>query len=642
MKELVLPAVMDAGTPDNRLTDPCHWLTVLAGGVDAASRADADRLFHVPRPGVVEVWCREADGAELPEVACYSRLSFRPLPPEGEEGEEAVCRCGVAVELLPPARLYTGRVMAGMGLAGASPRLVAVDGRVVPHASLGCGPQGGLERAYAVLTPALAGRLGVPHRASRLPEDGRGAYAALCGEVERLLGLCFPGGGEAEGCPLHLSLSPRGVEAGRLLRVGEEHRRLSFGASGEGCSAREGFGRHGACRPGRYRTLEVTMLYPQGSLECARRLFVRFVPSASLMGVELLGDVERWVPYEVGASASDVLMQGMYREAVRRVPGRGCLFVLLVPRGGAGDALRGQCLSVRLRMWAASLEGLFWGPVPSDAVEGEEFGRHLPTVAARLLVQMGGVPWVPLRFASQESDLVVGCSHSRPFQSFEPCCAAVFYNDPLEGCHGGLCKPAGRFPLFFPEYFKTAYVRFCAAHANRPPRRLVFYTHADFPVRLLTEFTSWMGRYPAAVPVVWVQVRRTSGADLACYAPGDPYCMPPVGTCLRCGEGRYLLFCRGPVASSSSRGVFCPCPLEVSLHSLHADGRVLPLPEGGAEEVLVQVCQLVWSAPESVDGSALPLVLSHTDRVVRRHCQERELGMADRNARNRGGGGMTF
>jgi len=56
----------------------------------------------------------------------------------------------------------------------------------------------------------------------------------------------------------------------------------------------------------------------------------------------------------------------------------------------------------------------------------------------------------------------------------------------------------------------------------------------------------------------------------------------------------------------------------------------------------VQVCQLVWANPECVDGNPLPLVLSHTDRLVRHHCQEWRVEMADRNVIREEFGNLAF
>lgn len=46
--------------------------------------------------------------------------------------------------------------------------------------------------------------------------------------------------------------------------------------------------------------------------------------------------------------------------------------------------------------------------------------------------------------------------------------------------------------------------------------------------------------------------------------------------------------------------------------------------------MLVQAFQLVRANPACVDGNPLPLVLSHTDRLLRYRCQEWQLEMADR------------
>lgn len=70
----------------------------------------------------------------------------------------------------------------------------------------------------------------------------------------------------------------------------------------------------------------------------------------------------------------------------------------------------GRQLSVRLRRLVLSLGSLYVGAIPLHAVSSGGFGRYLPSVASRLLVQMGGMPWMPRRFASQDTDLIAGFS----------------------------------------------------------------------------------------------------------------------------------------------------------------------------------------------------------------------------------------
>lgn len=642
MKELLLQAVLDAGTCG--ITPPalCRWLIALTGGPVEGATGNARKFYHTPCPDVLEIWFQDTLSQQAENVICYSRISFRPLLPASAATSSTATDCRIAVEVLPPEQIYTSIPLSEMGLVGASPRLVAVDGWVVPHGSLSRGPMGSLNRAYAVLTPALTARLGVSFHTEQQAAVSAGPYDVLRQEVERLLSLCFPGGGEVEGCPLHVSLRLNEVSADCLLNTNADHRLLRFGSSGEGSAPRSAFPLYGARQPGRYRYLNITMLYPRGELETARRLFLLFAPTASLIAVEPVGDVDRWVPYDVDDHAVDTLTQALYHQSGMDAPGVGRLYCLLTPSGSVAGTLLRQQLSVRLRRLVRSLGAFYWGPVPLHAIGGEAFSRHLPAVASRLLVQMGGVPWVPRCFASQNTDLIVGCSHSRLSQSFEPFCAATFYNDPLQFCHCDLCKPAERFPLFFPEYFQMAYGRFCTAHDNHPPERLVIYCHHDFPVEPLASFVAWMGKFPAAVPVVWVRVRRTTGAQLRHYAPDAPGGMPPAGTCLRLDDDTFLLFCRDFVPSPGSRGGFYPYPLEVNLKCLCPDGQLLSLSPEEVEGVLVQACQLVWANPECLDGNPLPLVLSHTDRLVRHHCQERRVEVADRNVIREEFGNLAF
>ena len=118
--------------------------------------------------------------------------------------------------------------------------------------------------------------------------------------------------------------------------------------------------------------------------------------------------------------------------------------------------------------------------------------------------------------------------------------------------------------------------------------------------------------------------------------------MPPAGTCLRLDDDTFLLFCRDFVPSPGSRGGFYPYPLEVNLKCLCPDGQLLSLSPEEVEGVLVQACQLVWANPECLDGNPLPFVLSHTDRLVRHHCQERRVEVADRNVIREEFGNLAF
>lgn len=370
MKELLLQAVLDAGTCG--ITPPalCRWLIALTGGPVEGATGNARKFYHTPCPDVLEIWFQDTLSQQAENVICYSRISFRPLLPASAATSSTATDCRIAVEVLPPEQIYTSIPLSEMGLVGASPRLVAVDGWVVPHGSLSRGPMGSLNRAHAVLTPALTARLGVSFHTEQQAAVSVGPYDVLRQEVERLLSLCFPGGGEVEGCPLHVSLRLNEVSADCLLNTNADHRLLRFGSSGEGSAPRSAFPLYGARQPGRYRYLNITMLYPRGELETARRLFQLFAPTASLMAVEPVGDVDRWVPYDVDDHAVDTLTQALYHQSGMDAPGVGRLYCLLTPSGSVAGTLLRQQLSVRLRRLVRSLGAFYWGPVPLHAIGG--------------------------------------------------------------------------------------------------------------------------------------------------------------------------------------------------------------------------------------------------------------------------------
>ena len=362
MKELLLQAVLDAGTCD--ITPPalCRWLIALTGGPTEGATGHTRKFYHTPCPDVLEIWFQDTLSQQAENVICYSRISFRPLLPASAATSSTVTDCRIAVEVLPPEQIYIDAPLSEMGLVGASPRLVAIDGWVVQHGSLSRVLMGSLNRAYAVLTPALAVRLGVSFHTERQMMASTGPYDVLRQEVERLLALCFPGGGEVEGCPLHVSLRLNEVPADCLLNMNADHRLLRFGSSGEGNAPRSTFPLYGGRQPGRYRYLNITMLYPRGELEAARQLFLLFAPTASLVAVEPVGDVDRWVPYDVDDHAIDTLTQALYHQSGIDAPDVGRLYCLLTPSGSAAGPLLRQQLSVRLRKLVRSLGAFYWGP----------------------------------------------------------------------------------------------------------------------------------------------------------------------------------------------------------------------------------------------------------------------------------------
>lgn len=659
MKELLLQAVLYGGHRNTTPSDLCQWLISLTGGIAAevptdaptdapmlchtprsdapmpchtprpdapmlchTSRPDAPMLYHTPRPGVLEVWLKDPLPPPPGGTLCYRRLSFRPLPPVRNAPPVASTgpshACQIVIERLPAKRVYPHSPMSKMRLLGTSPTLVVVDGRVISYDSLTPAQVKCLNRMYAVLTPALSARLKLPAEVEGESAASSGPYAALQQEVEQLLARCFPTGGTVQGCPLQVSLRLADVPDERLRYASAEHRLLQFGAPGEGRDARTGFCLHGACLPAKSSMLSVTMFYPRGETDAACRLFELFAPLADLIAVVPLTNIDQWVPYDVDECAIRQLTQGLFAHPVEK----GRLYCLVTPPGRAAEVLLQQHALVCLRGQIRFLGAYFLGPVPLHAVCPEVFDRYLPSLALHLLVQMGGLPWVPRCFASQDTDLVVGFSHSWPSQSLISFCAAAFFNDPLKGCRFDFVHFADKFLDFFIMEFQRAYEEFLSTHQERPPERLVIYCHHDLPIDLLQGFVRWMAPHSEAVPVVLVRLRRTSAATLRHYAPDAPGCMPPAGTFLYCGDDGFLLFCRDSFPSSGSRGRVYPYPLEVSLKRLAADGSLQsPLAEE-VDGLLVQACQLVWANPEGLDGSPLPFILSHTDRLVRHRCQE--------------------
>lgn len=657
MKELLLQARIDAGCPIPSPADLCRWIEELSAASSPDGAADdVPRLLHAPAPDRLEIWIPSATADSSSDVVRYHRLSFAPQLPEAGDASASAASASaasasaasapadsssagaaplslsVALELLPPCEVYRGKPLGRMGPLSALPPLVVQDGRVLGSGSLSAEQAGGLSRMYAVLTPALASRLGLSHGGVQDEADGESPCSFLQREVARLLPLCFPGGGEADGCPLHLSFTLADVPASRLLRVDDECRMLRFGASARGCNPGEAFPLHGAFRPGRFRLLEVMMLYPEGEQEAAFTLFSHLVDMAPMLGMMPMGDAARWVAYDAGSRAADTLVPALYTMPPVTDAAVCRLCCLLVPSGREGGGGMDPYLPVRLQRILRLQESLYWGPVPVSVLGSPAFVRRLPAVASRLLLQTGGVPWAPLRLVSQSTDLIIGFS-CLPFSGEdETFCAAAFYNDPSLFCCRSLCQSVRRFSGEFRFRFRQACDDFYASHQDRPPRRLVVYCHEHLSLSPLLAFAEWMGQFPDAIPVVLVQVRRPSGRLPRYYDPDAPGSRPPAGTCVYQADGSALLFCRGFVPSASGRAAFHPGPVEVVPRLLCPDGRLLPLPRKEADSVLVQACQLVWAEPQTPGGSALPLVLSHTDRMVRLRRREWLAEAAARNA----------
>lgn len=78
MKELLLQAVLDAGTCG--ITPPalCRWLIALTGGPVEGATGNARKFYHTPCPDVLEIWFQDTLSQQAENVICYSRISFRP------------------------------------------------------------------------------------------------------------------------------------------------------------------------------------------------------------------------------------------------------------------------------------------------------------------------------------------------------------------------------------------------------------------------------------------------------------------------------------------------------------------------------------------------------------------------------------
>lgn len=337
MKELLLHAHLDAGNTNIAPSAICEWLLALAGGLVSDETPVAQRLFYAPSADTLEIWLKDTALQQTENIICYSRLSFKVLSPQPDAPSchmqpDAPSSLRFSLELLPPARLYIGLPLSEMGLVGVSPHLVCVGGRLQPRDTLSHEQMRHLRHAYAVLTPALSARLNLS-----CPPFARPAtpYRHLLTETERLLRLAFPGGGHAAHCPLHLSLQPADVPACRLLQVPPEYRLLRFGSDNTAHCPHAGLSAYGPFLPGRHHFVSITMLYPQGHLEDARRLFSLFSPLASLIGVQPVGDVDNWVPYEPGPQALARLMQAILISSARSAAATAHVYCLITPSSPA-------------------------------------------------------------------------------------------------------------------------------------------------------------------------------------------------------------------------------------------------------------------------------------------------------------------
>lgn len=668
MKELSLHTFFDDAPRDAGPHDVCRWLAVLAGVPEAAPAGVPARLLCEGTPDEIEIWTADASLQE--GVAVYRRVLFRPVKEEGAGWR-------IEFELLPDVGVYTALPLTGLGLVDGFPQRVVMDGQVFLSEGLGAEQMRRLDEARAVLTPRLAEALGV-----KCPPVRRVTYAALQDEAERRLAACFPGGGELPGCPLRVDLRLADVPADCFFTVPTGQRRLCYGMQGKGVLPRRGLELYGAFKGSPHRRLTVVMIYPEGRLDDARRLFGLLGPLSKLIAAMPCGNVERWVAYRADGTAVERLTSVLYAmQAVAGASAGSRLYCYLSPGRDAPALPRGAELSTRLLRLVRSFGSLFVGPVPLHAISAEAFGWRLPAVASDLLAQLGGVPWVQAEEGVEDDTLLAGFSCLR--RGVETFCAAAFCLPSSLCCTDEVCRASRGFAPFFGRRFRMACDRFADLHAGRLPERLVVYCHHDVPPGELSALAEEVGdcrlavpvaekggkalpltekggkkngkAFPMtkkeeeedgtdlpAVPVVVARVRLLADRLPRCYDPDAGGCMPAAGTCLRCGDGRMLLFCREALPACGRRQAFHPAPLEVRFHRLAADGTLLPLPAGEAEELAAQTCRLVWNHPVYVDGSALPPVLSYTDRLARLRHREWQVEEAGRRAILEGRGGVAF
>lgn len=653
MKELCLHAFFDRAARGAGRQEVARWLVALARLPDAGGTPFPARLLCDDGVDGIEIWLPDAAAPSAEGVAAYRRVFLRPVREE-EDG----ARWRIRVELPADVAVCASPPLSELVMAGSVPQRVAMDGRVFPFEELTMEQMRRMDEGRAVLAPGLAASLGMKLRRGR-----KISYAELPGEVERRLSACFPGGGEAAGCPLHVDLRLPDVPACRLFRVPPEQRRLRFGRQGEAALPREGLERYGAFEASPRRLLTVVMLYPEGSLEDARRLFRLLFPIGGLIGAMPSGREDGWVAYRTDGMSGDAVVDGLMASlyamqaagggftggpAVGPIgssaggPAGNRLYCYIPPEGSAGALLREAGLLVRLRRLVRLFGSLFLGPVPLRGIDAASFGWRLPSVAAGLLVQMGGVPWVSAEAAGRDGVLFAGLSCSGFRRGGEEFCAGGFWQPSLLRCADEVCCPLSSFAVFFVFHFRMVCERFARGHEGSLPERVVVYCHHDVPHGLLSGVAAELARQRPVVPVTLARVRRLADASPCCYASGAEGGMPPAGTCLHGGDGRMLLFCREALPALGKRGVFHPAPLEVRFDALAADGDLQPLPVAEAERLAAETCRQVWMHPAYVDGSALPSVLSCVDGLARRRYQEWLVEEADRRVILEGSGDLAF
>lgn len=362
----------------------------------------------------------------------------------------------------------------------------------------------------------------------------------------------------------------------------EKYRILRFGGGGEGTNPREGFTKYGPFRFGRFRKAEVTMCYPRGEVEAARRLFRLLAEAKGWTGLTLHCDERRWLAYDADDPTGDQLMCDVYNCPMPADPAVCRLFVLLVPPLSAGCQWHAGERFIRLQGLLPGECDFCVGPVYAHQPGSEAFVRRLPALALRLLFQVGGMPWVPVHRVSPESDLLLGLSCSVPLAitgrlftaAFRTCSADGSYlqSDCVE--HRSVRGEEHRFTDCLDGLFCMAYQDFLTTYSGAPLRRLVLCCHAGFPLEELQGFRCLLEKYLPQLQVVTAQVS------------------------------------------------FSAASFQVTPHVLHPSGELSPLPEAEREGLTGLLCRSAWADPLCLYSAPLPSALLQADRLL--HLRIRE------------------
>lgn len=403
--------------------------------------------------------------------------------------------------------------------------------------------------------------------------------------------------------------------------VNGNYRMLRFGGNGKGVNPREGFARHGAFRPGRFRKAEVTMCYPRGGVEAARHLFRLLAEAERLTGLELRCDERRWVEYEADAGAGDGLMRALY-DCLPPADAAACrLFVLLVPSLSAGQPWRSDRLFTRWRKHLSLAGDFCLGPIPVHAPGSEAFARRLPALALRLLLQLEGVPWVPVHRAAVEGDLLIGLSCTGSLPITGRLFAAAFRSSSADGSYRCSHCEERRFIDCLESLFCRAYNDFLQAYGGAPLSRLVFCCHSGFPLEALRDFRALLEQRLPGLQVAAAQVqlpvsRPSLPSRCACLTAEPP------GTCLCHPGGGFSLYCREVSSRPGDSGSTVPLPFRVTPQLLLPSGGLSPFPSGDTAALAGLLCRSAWADPLCLDGAFLPSPLLQADRLLNRLLRE--------------------